>query len=77
MFTEKKYSTFNVICAFIAAVLYTISILEMIGASTLIQDTVIKLGRFISRTGTKMKKFGDHVSGDDYDYGYLAEENEG
>ena len=66
MFTEKKYTTFNVICAFIAAVLYTISILEMIGTSTLIQDTVIRLARFISRTGTKMKKFGDHVSGDEY-----------
>lgn len=66
MFTEKKYTAFNVICAFIAAVLYTISILEMIGTSTLIQDTIIKLARFISRTGTKIKKFGDHVSGDDY-----------
>ena len=66
MFTEKKYTTFNVICAFISAALYTISILEMIGASTLIQDTVIKLGRFISRTGTKMKKLGDRVSGDEY-----------
>ena len=71
MFTEKKYTTFNVICAFIAAVLYTISILEMIGTSTLIQDTIIRLARFISRTGTKMKKFGDHVSGDEY---YLDEE---
>ena len=66
MFTEKKYTAFNVICAFIAAVLYTISILEMIGTSTLIQDTIIRLARFISRTGTKIKKFGDHVSGDDY-----------
>lgn len=66
MFTEKKYTAFNVICAFIAAVLYTISILEMIGTSTLIQDTVIRLARFISRTGTKMKKLGDRVSGDDY-----------
>lgn len=66
MFTEKKYTTFNVICAFIAAVLYTISILEMIGSSTLIQDTVIRLARFISRTGTKMKKLGDRVSGDEY-----------
>ena len=66
MFTEKKYTAFNVICAFISAVLYTISILEMIGASTLIQDTVIKLGRFISLTGTKMEKFGDRVSGDVY-----------
>ena len=74
---KKQYTLSQVIWAMIAAVLYTISILEMIGASTLIQDTVIKLGRFISRTGTKMKKFGDHVSGDDYDYGYLAEENEG
>ena len=66
MFTEKKYTAFNIICAFISAVLYTISILEMIGTSTLIQDTVIRLARFISRTGTKMKKFGDHVSGDEY-----------
>ena len=66
MFTEKKYTTFNVICAFIAAVLYTISILEMIGTSTLIQDTIIRLARFISRTGTKMEKFGDRVSGDEY-----------
>ena len=66
MFTEKKYTTFNVICAFIAAVLYTISILEMIGTSTLIQDTIIRLARFISRTGTKMKKLGDRVSGDEY-----------
>ena len=66
MFTEKKYTAFNVICAFIAAVLYTISILEMIGTSTLIQDTIIKLARFISRTGTKMKKLGDRVSGDEY-----------
>lgn len=66
MFTEKKYTAFNVICAFIAAALYTISILEMIGASTLIQDTVIKLARFISRAGTKMKKLGDRVSGDEY-----------
>lgn len=66
MFTEKKYTAFNVICAFIAAVLYTISILEMIGTSTLIQDTIIRLARFISRTGTKMKKLGDRVSGDDY-----------
>ena len=74
---KKQYTLSQVIWAMIAAVLYTISILEMIGASTLIQDTVIKLGRFISRTGTKMKKFGDHVSGDDYDYSYLAEENEG
>ena len=66
MFTEKKYTAFNVICAFIAAVLYTISILEMIGTSTLIQDTIIRLARFISRTGTKMKKLGDRVSGDEY-----------
>ena len=66
MFTEKKNTAFNVICAFIAAVLYTISILEMIGASTLIQDTIIRLARFISRTGTKMKKLGDRVSGDEY-----------
>ena len=66
MFTEKKYTAFNVICAFIAAVLYTISILEMIGSSTLIQDTIIRLARFISRTGTKMKKLGDRVSGDEY-----------
>lgn len=66
MFTEKKYTAFNVICAFIAAALYTISILEMIGASTLIQDTIIRLARFISRTGTKMKKLGDRVSGDEY-----------
>ena len=66
MFTEKKYTTFNVICAFIAAVLYTISILEMIGTSTLIRDTIIRLARFISRTGTKMKKLGDRVSGDEY-----------
>ena len=66
MFTEKKYTTFNVICAFISAALYTISILEMIGTSTLIQDTIIRLARFISRTGTKMKKLGDHVSGDEY-----------
>ena len=66
MFTEKKYTTFNVICAFIAAALYTISILEMIGTSTLIQDTIIRLARFISRTGTKMKKLGDRVSGDEY-----------
>ena len=74
---KKQYTLSQVIWAMIAAVLYTISILEMIGTSTLIQDTVIKLARFISRTGTKMKKFGDHVSGDDYDYSYLAEENEG
>ena len=74
---KKQYTLSQVIWAMIAAVLYTISILEMIGTSTLIQDTVIKLARFISRTGTKMKKFGDHVSGDDYDYGYLTEENEG
>ena len=66
MFTEKKYTAFNVICAFIAAALYTISILEMIGSSTLIQDTIIRLARFISRTGTKMKKLGDRVSGDEY-----------
>ena len=66
MFTEKKCTPFNIICAFIAAVLYTICILEMIGSSTLIQDTIIRLGRFISRTGTKMEKFGDHVSGDEY-----------
>ena len=66
MFTEKKYTAFNVICAFIAAVLYTISILEIIGTSTLIQDTIIRLARFISRTGTKMKKLGDRVSGDEY-----------
>lgn len=66
MFTEKKYTAFNVICAFIAAALYTIGILEMIGASTLIQDTIIRLARFISRTGTKMKKLGDRVSGDEY-----------
>lgn len=66
MFTEKKYTAFNVICAFISAALYTISILEMIGASTLIQDTIIRLARFISRTGTKMKKLGDRVSGDEY-----------
>lgn len=66
MFTEKKYTAFNVICACISVVLYTISILEMIGSSTLIQDTIIRLGRFISRTGTKMEKFGDHVSGDEY-----------
>ena len=66
MFTEKKYTTFNVLCAVFAAVLYTISILEMIGASTLIQDTIIRLARFISRTGTKMKKLGDRVSGDEY-----------
>lgn len=63
---KKQYTLFQVIWAMIAAVLYTISILEMIGTSTLIQDTVIKLARFISRTGTKMKKFGDHVSGDEY-----------
>lgn len=66
MFTEKKYTAFNVICAFIAAALYTIGILEMIGSSTLIQDTIIRLARFISRTGTKMKKIGDRVSGDEY-----------
>lgn len=63
---KKQYTLFQVIWAMIAAVLYTISILEMIGTSTLIQDTVIKLARFISRTGTKMKKLGDHVSGDEY-----------
>lgn len=63
---KKQYTLSQVIWAMIAAVLYTISILEMIGTSTLIQDTVIKLARFISRTGTKMKKFGDHVSGDEY-----------
>ena len=73
MFTEKKYTTFNVICAFIAAVLYTISILEMIGTSTLIQDTIIRLARFISRTGTKMKKLGDRVSGDEYLFEETAE----
>lgn len=66
MFTEKKYTAFNVICAFISAALYTISILEMIGASTLIQDTIIRLARFISHTGTKMKNLGDRVSGDEY-----------
>ena len=63
---KKQYTLSQVIWAMIAAVLYTISILEMIGTSTLIQDTVIKLARFISRTGTKMKKLGDHVSGDEY-----------
>ena len=63
---KKQYTLSQVIWAMIAAVLYTISILEMIGTSTLIQDTVIKLARFISRTGTKMEKFGDHVSGDEY-----------
>ena len=63
---KKQYTLSQVIWAMIAVVLYTISILEMIGTSTLIQDTVIKLARFISRTGTKMKKFGDHVSGDEY-----------
>ena len=63
---KKQYTLSQVIWAMIAAVLYTISILEMIGTSTLIQDTVIRLARFISRTGTKMKKFGDHVSGDEY-----------
>lgn len=63
---KKQYTLFQVIWAMIAAVLYTISILEMIGSSTLIQDTIIRLGRFISRTGTKMEKFGDHVSGDEY-----------
>ena len=63
---KKQYTLSQVIWAMIAAVLYTISILEMIGTSTLIQDTVIRLARFISHTGTKMKKFGDHVSGDEY-----------
>ena len=63
---KKQYTLSQVIWAMIAVVLYTISILEMIGTSTLIQDTIIKLARFISRTGTKIKKFGDHVSGDDY-----------
>ena len=63
---KKQYTLSQVIWAMIAAVLYTISILEMIGTSTLIQDTVIKLARFISRTGTKMKRLGDHVSGDEY-----------